>query len=231
MLTIDAVKTAFAPFEQGNSSDFFNTYVADNVDWTITGHGLPFSGRLTSKREVLDKAVNPVTRCFATPITRKIKNVLVSGDWAIVELSSHATTTKGSNYDQEFCWVCRFNGGKIVEVRMYTDTALFKKVLEENAWLTSRRKWVMAEGYLVLSICHDNAIDPLFLPFAAFPWRHEPKMSALWVFRIFHITFGFRWSSTVARIYGEFHGVLFMDQSLELTEAWRHCCGDVLIDK
>jgi ketosteroid isomerase-like protein len=57
---------------------------------------------------------------------------LVCGDWAVVEHNGHAVTKKGEDYKMEFCWVCRFESDKIVEVRMYMDTALGKKTIEEN---------------------------------------------------------------------------------------------------
>jgi len=53
-------------------------------------------------------------------------------DWAIVEYTATATTKKGASFNQNFCWICRYEGDKIVEVRMYEDSALVKSVLEEN---------------------------------------------------------------------------------------------------
>ena len=131
MLTIETVQTAFQPFENGDPPSFFKNYVADDVVWTITGSDT-LSGKYTSKLEVLDKTLNPVVRHMATPVARKIKSILISGDWAIVEHTAEAKTKQGMDMFQEFCWLCRFEGGKIVEARMYMDTALFRKVLDEK---------------------------------------------------------------------------------------------------
>jgi len=58
--------------------------------------------------------------------------VLVEGDTAAVELKANGTAKNGYPFKNEYCWVCRFEGEKIVEVRAYLDSALVNKVLEEN---------------------------------------------------------------------------------------------------
>lgn len=131
MVTTEYVHSVFAPLEQGNPPAFFH-YVADDVIWTMTGRGYPSAGRYTSKAEVMSKGLNRMVQCMATPIRRKITSVLICGDWAVVEHTADATTKKGSDFHQEFCWVCRFEGDKIVEVRMYMDTAMAEKTVNEN---------------------------------------------------------------------------------------------------
>jgi hypothetical protein len=57
---------------------------------------------------------------------------LVSADWAVVELHSLATDRNGLRFDNRYCWVCRFAGGKIMEVRAYLDSALVGRLFAEN---------------------------------------------------------------------------------------------------
>jgi ketosteroid isomerase-like protein len=38
----------------------------------------------------------------------------------------------GGKYDQKFCWICRFDDNKIVEIGMYRDTAHIKETIEGN---------------------------------------------------------------------------------------------------
>ena len=38
----------------------------------------------------------------------------------------------GFRFDNRYCWVCRFNGDKIVEVRAYLDSALVAQLFQEN---------------------------------------------------------------------------------------------------
>ena len=132
MITVEFVNSVFAPFEQGDPPTFFRNSVADNVDWTIIGQDNPVQGRYTSKAELISKGMNRIVNCLVPPVKRKITNVLVSGDWAIVENTGQSTTKKGEPYNMQFCWICRFENEKIVEVRMYMDTALAKRTIEEN---------------------------------------------------------------------------------------------------
>lgn len=61
-----------------------------------------------------------------------VEHVLLSGDWAVVELRSLATAKNGLRFDNWYCWVCRFAESKIVEVRAYLDSALVARLFEEN---------------------------------------------------------------------------------------------------
>ena len=61
-----------------------------------------------------------------------VEHVLVSGDWAVVELHSDATAKNGLRFDNRYCWMCRFVNGTIVEVRAYLDSALVARLFEEN---------------------------------------------------------------------------------------------------
>ena len=38
----------------------------------------------------------------------------------------------GRAFDNRYCWVVRFAGGKIVEVRAYLDSALVQRLFDEN---------------------------------------------------------------------------------------------------
>jgi uncharacterized protein len=105
--------------------------VADNVSWTMTGSENPLKGHFTSKAEIATKIFGRVMPKMATPMSGKVTNVLTVGDWAVVELKGHAITKGGKAYDQELCWICRYEGDKIVEATVYLDTALVKMVLEE----------------------------------------------------------------------------------------------------
>ena len=60
-----------------------------------------------------------------------VVNVMVSGDWAIVELRADATAKNGMRFDNSYCWLARFHDGKIVEVRAYLDRALVARLFAE----------------------------------------------------------------------------------------------------
>lgn len=57
---------------------------------------------------------------------------MVCGDWAVVEIFGKSEMKNGKPYDQELCWVCRYEDGKLVEARVYLDSALIKRLEDEN---------------------------------------------------------------------------------------------------
>jgi uncharacterized protein len=131
MVTEEYVRKVFAPFEKDDHDGFF-VHIIDNVHVTILGSHNPFAGEYHSMHETVEKSVGRLTPYMATPLERKVKNILVAGDWAVVEHTARANMKSGSEYDQEFCWLCRFEGGKIVEMKMYMDSALVRDMLSEH---------------------------------------------------------------------------------------------------
>jgi hypothetical protein len=43
------------------------------------------------------------------PVKQHVTSVLISGDWAIVELAADAVAKAGWTFDNKLCWVCRFD--------------------------------------------------------------------------------------------------------------------------
>ena len=50
----------------------------------------------------------------------------------MVELEALSTALDGKPFANRYCWVCRFAGQTIVEVRAYLDSALVARLLAEN---------------------------------------------------------------------------------------------------
>jgi uncharacterized protein len=130
MLTRETVQRVFAPLEAYDTQSFF-AHVSPTCAWTITGHAHPLAGR-HDKASVINNVLSRVGKCMSSPIKRQITSILVSGDWATVEHNAEATTKAGGRYWQEFCWVCKFEGDMIVELRMYMDSAHARDFLEAN---------------------------------------------------------------------------------------------------
>ena len=68
-------------------------------------------------------------------IRLKLRNVIGGGEdeWATVELVANAECKDGFKFDNTYAWCCRFNeGGFIVEVRAYLDSAMVQEALERN---------------------------------------------------------------------------------------------------
>jgi ketosteroid isomerase-like protein len=62
----------------------------------------------------------------------KIDHIYVSGDTAIVEMTSTSVALNGRPYAQRFCWITRFVDGLIVEARAYLDSVLVQQLIDEN---------------------------------------------------------------------------------------------------
>ena len=129
MVTEEFVRADFAPWQTDDPSPYFAN-LPENVNWIVTGKDHPIAGHFKSKTEAI-QVFSRITSKLATPLECKLVNVMTSGDWGIVEMTGHATTKGGNSYDQELVWLCRYEDGKCVEVRFYTDTLAYKNLFDE----------------------------------------------------------------------------------------------------
>lgn len=124
------VRQVFAGLESGDADSFFR-HVADDVDWTVEGTH-PLAGRYRDKQEFRERTFARLGRLMQGPLILQVEQVLVDGDRAAVELRSVATARNGMTFDNRYCWVLRFAGGRIAEVRAYLDSALVQRLIDEN---------------------------------------------------------------------------------------------------
>ena len=124
------VRGIFQNLESGDGKGFFD-HVLGDVDWIVEGTH-PLAGHYHSKTEFLAHTFEKLEKVLPHGTELHTEHVLVSGDWAVVELHSLATAKNGMRFDNRYCWVCRFVNGTIVEVRVYLDSALVARLFEEN---------------------------------------------------------------------------------------------------
>lgn len=124
------VRNIFKNLERGDGNEFFS-HVADDVDWTVEGTH-PLVGHYHSKADFLSHTFEKLNKVLPEGAQLYVEHALVSGEWAVVELHSRATAKNGLKFDNRYCWVCRFEDEKIVEVRAYLDSALVARLFEEN---------------------------------------------------------------------------------------------------
>ena len=72
-----------------------------------------------------------MSKLNAPPVC-KIFSILVSGDYAVVEMTSKEQSMAGKSYDELMCFVVRYEGNCIAEIRMYADTAVEKEIFDTN---------------------------------------------------------------------------------------------------
>jgi uncharacterized protein len=126
----------FENLSNGKTNAFFDS-VVDDVHWTVMGTH-PLAGVYNSKADFLNHTFERLGKILKKrPVVMKLDHIYVSGDTAIVEMTSTSTALNGRRYPQKFCWVTLFVDGLIVEVRAYLDSVLVQQVIDENERATT----------------------------------------------------------------------------------------------
>ena len=120
------VQDAFAQWARGDGAAFFNL-LADDVRWTVIG-STPVSRTFTSKRAFQEGAVRPLSTKLATAIEPTVRDVIAEGDKVALQWEGRATAKNGTIYHQTYCWVMRFENGKVKEGTAYLDTELIAQL-------------------------------------------------------------------------------------------------------
>ena len=129
-LTTAYIHQIFGNLESGDGKGFFE-HVADNVDWIVEGTH-PLAGHYHTKADFLAHTFDKLAKVLPKGAQLHVEHVLISDDWAVVELHSEATAKNGLKFDNRYCWLCRFADSKIVEVRAYLDSTLVARLFAEN---------------------------------------------------------------------------------------------------
>jgi uncharacterized protein len=124
------VRSIFAGLEHGDGDAFFE-HVADDVDWTVMGTH-PLAGHYHSKRAFQEATFSKLGKVLPNGAELRVTNVIVAGDMAVIELVSGAIARNGMRFGNRYCWVTRFDGQRIVEVRAYLDSAMVAELFRQN---------------------------------------------------------------------------------------------------
>jgi uncharacterized protein len=120
------VERLFAAYERGDSQQLFD-HVAEDVRWTITGNN-PLSGEYRNKSEFIEATYERLAAVLKEPVRPRVRRIIAEGDLAVVEWHGHATSIIDRPYDNDYCWVIRVTGDRIVEVTAYLDGALVEEL-------------------------------------------------------------------------------------------------------
>jgi ketosteroid isomerase-like protein len=113
----------FACLQDPATQPDFWARVADDVDWTVEGTH-PLAGRYRGKEEFTAATFARLARVLEGGVKLTVEHLYVDGDTTVAELVSTSTSKEGAPFDNRYCWVCRFEGDMIVEVRAYLDSAM-----------------------------------------------------------------------------------------------------------
>ncbi|WP_120077762.1 nuclear transport factor 2 family protein [Aurantiacibacter odishensis] len=118
---------AFAKLEHGDPSAFLPLF-DDSITWRVMGSS-NWSKVVSGLANVEAELMGPLFASFAGPYRNIPELVLADGGHVVVLAKGHADTVDGKIYANDYCFVFRLAGGKIVEVREYLDTKLADAVL------------------------------------------------------------------------------------------------------
>jgi ketosteroid isomerase-like protein len=121
----------FRNLESPATQPQFWACVAPDVDWTVEGtHAL--AGHYRNKQEFIDATFSRLDGVLQGGVKLEVEQLYVDGDTTIAELLSTSTTNEGASFDNRYCWVCRFDGDMIVEVRAYLDSMMVDYTIQRN---------------------------------------------------------------------------------------------------
>jgi uncharacterized protein len=121
------LEAAFEGLADGDGSAFVDL-MADDFRWTIKGD-TAWSGTYDGKAAVLGELLGPLMSQFAGRYRNSAERFIAEGEFVVVQCQGNAETKSGQRYDNAYCYVCRFDDGKLRELVEYLDTALVDRAL------------------------------------------------------------------------------------------------------
>lgn len=121
------MQTAFAEMAKGNTKPFVDTW-SDDFSWTCTGT-TKWSGTYRGKQTVLNDLFKPLYALFDGLYTNSAQRFVAEDDIVVVECRGDVMVKSGKRYANIYCFVCRFEGGKMRELTEYLDTELVTAAL------------------------------------------------------------------------------------------------------
>ena len=112
----------------------FAAAMTDDFSWTIAGVASPWCRTWRGRLAVREGLFAPLFKQFAGTYTNRAVSFTSAGDRVVVECRGSVETHRGGHYDNEYCYVCRFDdAGGLVSVTEYADTALMDRELAPPA--------------------------------------------------------------------------------------------------
>jgi len=121
------MQQAFDELAKGNGTPFVDA-MAEDFSWKAIGTtawSRPYHG----KQAVLTEMFRPLFAQFTTQYTSTAIRILAEDEYVVVECRGKVMTQSGQAYNNEYCYVIRFAGGKMRELTEYFDTELVTSAL------------------------------------------------------------------------------------------------------
>ena len=123
------VDNAIHLLEIGAIDQFLENFIAENVQWVITGSSV-LAGVYTSRTDFINSAISRLKFSLDGGIQWRINNVIIEGSFVVLEMTSKAVAKNGQPYNNQYVWILEFDGEIFHKVRVYFDDVLVDKNIQ-----------------------------------------------------------------------------------------------------
>lgn len=123
------VYNAIQLLEIGAIDQFLENFIAENVQWIITGSSV-LAGVYTSRTDFINSAISRLKFSLDGGIQWRINNVIIEGSFVVLEMTSKAVAKNGQPYNNQYVWILEFDGEIFHKVRVYFDDVLVDKIIQ-----------------------------------------------------------------------------------------------------
>lgn len=122
--TVRAIYRAMAAGDRA----VFAASVHPDYTWRFPGQH-SWARRFEGQTDIDRNLLRPLFNLFETEYTAEAVNLIAEGDLVVAEVCGRVATKRGERYDNEYCFIFRFQNGKIIEITEYCDSDLIERVL------------------------------------------------------------------------------------------------------
>ena len=123
------VDNAIQLLEIGAIDQFLENFIAENVQWVITGSSV-LAGVYTSRIDFINSVISRLKSSLDGGIQWRINNVIIEGSFVVLEMTSKAVAKNGQPYNNQYVWILEFDGEIFHKVRVYFDDVLVDKIIQ-----------------------------------------------------------------------------------------------------
>jgi ketosteroid isomerase-like protein len=131
MLSLTQIQHIIALLQRCEFRKLCDDYFARDFCWTIKGTSI-LSGTYRDKEEFFAQVIDRLNRVVMPGWKMFILNHYMADEVLIVEMRGEVKTKSGGDYNNEYCWIFKFENNKVVHLTAYYDSLLVNKTLQEN---------------------------------------------------------------------------------------------------
>ena len=128
-VTRQYVDNAIHLLEIGAIDQFLADFIAENVQWVITGSSV-LAGVYTSRTHFINSAISRLKASLDGSIQWRVNHVIIDGSFVVLEMTSMAVAKNGEPYNNQYAWILEFDGKMFCNVRVYFDDVLVDKIIK-----------------------------------------------------------------------------------------------------